>query len=597
LKAPIVSTVGAFFNSRGSAGGAFPEGLLPCAAFMSALEADLASAPLDSAPALLASAMRARGFERLTPVQEAVLAPEVVGRDLRISSQTGSGKTVAIGFLLAETVAEKLERVPGRRHAMPRGLVIAPTRELAVQLGQELEWLYADVGARVGVVTGGVPMDRELRILANAPDLVVGTPGRMLDHLRRKSLSLESVHSLVLDEADELLDMGFEEDLLAILGFAPEERRTHLVSATFAPAVVALADRMQDAPMRIEGTPLGAANVDIDHVAVLVGDTRRTDAVVNLLLLHPEEKTLVFVRTRADTADLAESLAEAGFSARALHGDMTPRERTTTFHDFRSGGLRVLVATDVAARGLDVQDVTRVVQVDLPESSEVFTHRSGRTGRAGRRGTNLLLIPEKARARANAILRGARVKVRFETVPDATAVLEAADARLGREVAEAPPATDERMRRIAEGLLEGKEPADVVAFLLERSKHAGPCAPRPVAKPRSERAGGFVTYQVNWGADRGADARRLLAIVCRRGGLGRADVGSIRIGARSSSVDVVEEMAPRFDAAVRRPDRRDPDVRFRRWQAGGPPERTTSGSRPPARRAPATSQRHGHAAR
>ncbi len=561
------------------------------------VESDLRSDALDAAPALLASAMRARGFERLTPVQEAVLAPEVIGRDLRISSQTGSGKTVAIGFLLAETVGERVEPTEGRRRAMPRGLVIAPTRELAVQLGSELEWLYADHGARVGVVTGGVPMDRELRILASAPDLLVGTPGRLLDHLRRKSLSLEALRALVLDEADELLDMGFEEDLDAILGFAPAERRTHLVSATFAPAVVALADRLQQSPMRIEATPLGAANGDIDHVAVLVGDTRRIDAVVNLLLLQPEEKTLVFVRTRADTADLAEALAEAGFSARALHGDMTPRERTTTFHDFRTGGLRVLVATDVAARGLDVQDVTRVLQVDLPENSEVYTHRCGRTGRAGRRGTNLLLVPERARAKAHAILRGARVKVRFEPVPDAAAVLEAADARLTRELSDAPAAEDARLRRLAEGLLAGKDPAEVVALLLARSRHAGPCAPRAVSAPSSDRAGGFVTYQVNWGADRGADARRLLALVCRRGGLGRADVGSIRIGARSSSVDVAEEAAPRFDAAVRRPDRRDPDVRFRRWQAAPPERSSQGGARPPSRRPRPAAQRHGHAAR
>ncbi|MBC7171188.1 MAG: DEAD/DEAH box helicase [Polyangiaceae bacterium] len=416
--------------------------------------------------------------------------------------------------------------------------------------------------------------------------MIVGTPGRLLDHLRRQSLSLESIGAIVLDEADELLDMGFEEDLDAILGFAPTERRTHLVSATFAGNVIALANRMQNAPLRIEGTPLGAANGDIDHVAILVGDTSRIAAIVNLLLLHPDDKTLLFVRTRADTSDLAAALAEAGFSARALHGDMTPRERTATFQDFRTGAIRILVATDVAARGLDVQDVTRVVQVDLPESSEVLTHRSGRTGRAGRRGTNVLLVPDRARAKAQGLLRGARVNARFEPVPSPAAVLEGADARFREELAEATPIEDERLSRLASELLEGKDPHELVRLLLERSKHAGPCAPRPVAVPRTDRSGSFVTFQVNWGADQNADARRLLALVCRRAGLGRGDVGAIRVGPRSSTIDVAEEAAARFESAVRKPDRRDPDIRFRRWE-GPVPERREGGgggARPPMRR-------------
>ncbi len=540
------------------------------------------SSSLDAAPERLATAMRARGFEQLTPVQQAVLEPEAAGRDLRISSQTGSGKTVAIGLLLAEHVSERVPREGSARTATPRALVIAPTRELAVQLARELTWLYADLGARVGVVTGGVPMERELRILASSPDVLVGTPGRLHDNLRRRTLALSSIEALVLDEADELLDMGFEEDLDAILGHAPAERRTHLVSATFAPAVVALADRMQRAPRRVEGTPLGAANVDIEHVAVLVGTTPRLDAVVNVLLANPDEKTLVFVRTRADASALAEELAAAGFASRALHGDMTPRERTTTFQDFRTGAVRVLVATDVAARGLDVHDVGRVLQVDLPENADVFTHRSGRTGRAGRRGTNVLLVPEGARARAHAILRGARVKVRFEPGPDARAIREAADARLARALDESIAAGDAEHgeHALAEALLAGRDPRDVVAFLLARSKHAGPCEPREVVAPRTDRSGAFVAFQVSWGADRGADPRRLLALVCRRGGLGRADVGSIRVGPRSSFVDVAEEVAQRFDAAVRRPDRRDPHVRFRRFD-GAPLERGEGGARPP----------------
>ena len=321
----------------------------------------------------IAAALRDKGFERLTPVQEAVLEPELDGRDLRISSQTGSGKTVAIGLAVRGIVADATE--PG-----PRVIVITPVRELARQVEEELRWLYAPVGARVISVTGGSGYRDELRALRTRPAVVVGTPGRLRDHLERKSLDAARVAAVVLDEADRMLDMGFREEVEAILSATPEGRRTHLVSATFPREVKALADRFQNDPAIIQGTPLGAANQDIEHIIHLVQPDERLHALVNLLLLTPGAHTLIFARTRADVAEIADHLGEAGFVIGMLSGEMEQAERNRALAAFKAGRLDALVATDVAARGIDVVDIARVIHAEPPGDADAYTHRSGPMG-------------------------------------------------------------------------------------------------------------------------------------------------------------------------------------------------------------------------
>jgi ATP-dependent RNA helicase DeaD len=603
---------------------------------------------LEAAPFGLEAVLRTRGFERLTPIQAAVLDPEMAGRDLRICSQTGSGKTVALGFVLGESVRTHADRVPADdRMGRPSALVIAPTRELAAQLTRELSWLYGTWRVGVVGVTGGAAYDAELRGLRRHPALVVGTPGRLHDHLRRGSLSLDSLTTLVLDEADEMLDMGFEEELDAIRAFAPDERQSLLVSATFGHRVARVADRLQRDPVWIHGTPLGVANQDITHIGMLVDNRLRADAVVNVLLRNPDDKTLVFVKTRAATQELAAFLAGQGFSARALTGEMTHRERTQTFGDFRGGVVHVLVATDVAARGLDVSDIGRVIQVDPPQNAEVFTHRGGRTGRAGKSGENVLLVPPRSRRKAEELFRAAKVRATFAAPPTPREIELAADARLVERIRKSvrPAAVDAAPldtdgvdsdgeagaiearearrprkpgrpdpRALAVRLLAEADAIDVVAHLVSQIGHAGPCAPRhlPVVhlgpasaqdrdaartphrrspdgsrfapdKPRKEGGrGSFVTFQVSWGERAGADPRRLLAVVCRRGRIGRDDVGTISIARDSSTVDVAVPKVAAFEVAVRQPDHRDPHVRFRRWRppAGGAPRGVRRAAQP-----------------
>ncbi len=331
-------------------------------------------------------------------------------------------------------------------------------------------------------------------------------------------------------------------------------------------------------------------------------------------------KTLLFVRTRIGSAELARSLADLGFRSRALNGEMSHRERTQTFADFKSGAVQYLAATDVAARGLDVQDISRVIQVDLPNNADVFTHRCGRTGRAGRTGQNIVLISPKGRYSLERLAKGARVKVRYETVPQREQILAAAEQRVVERAQSPVPPLPEQLE-LADRLLDGFPAREVLARLLAHMDLNGVCEPRDVRSPeggkkkrkkdrdrdrgdrdrgdrgrdrfsdnrsddRGDRprrprkdSGDFVKFQVSWGAQRGADPRRLLALVCRRGDLSRDDVGAIRVAPRSSMIEIARGRASDFESIVKRPDPRDPHVHFRRWQDDGPPRREGGGQR------------------
>ncbi len=546
----------------------------------------------------LTKALVQKGFETLTAVQLAVLDPALAGRDLRITSQTGSGKTVAIGFALRPFVAEKAPRDRDRGPAAlarPRALVVAPTRELAKQVEEELSWLYAPLGVRVVSVTGGASVRDERRALAGGPAVVVGTPGRLLDHLKRGAIDGTELGGVVLDEADRLLDMGFREDLEAILAFVPEGHRTHLVSATFPREVKALADATQKDPVHVEGTRLGAANADIDHVVYLIESRQRVDALVNLLLAYPDEQMLVFARTRADVADVAHDLRDAGFQAAPLSGEMDQAARNRALAAFKKGELRVLVATDVAARGIDVQDIARVVHFEPPTDTDSYTHRSGRTGRAGRKGTSSILASPGELSRTLQLLKRAGVVHRFEAIPSAESIRARADERTaaaltGDEAEETAP-LDERTWALAERIVAAGNVTRAVARLLAATRYAGAAEPRVVRviEPRAPRGhegaqrparrerhdrggvrsqgghgGSWVPFRVSWGRDKLADPRRLLAMVCRRGQIRGSDVGSIRVDRSYSTVDVAGHVADAFAKATAAPDPREPGVIIRR---------------------------------
>jgi len=569
----------------------------------------------------LSDALTQRGFTALTAVQEAVLDPALADRDLRIASQTGSGKTLAIGFVLSPA----LEALDPTQRGGPFALLIAPTRELAAQLAKELTWLFESQPIGVAVVAGGASYRDEMYMLRSKPRIVVGTPGRLLDHLNRGSIDPSKVGAVVLDEADQMLDLGFRDELESILAQTPEARRTHLVSATFSREVLSLAQRYQQKAVMVEGTVLGAANHDIAHVAHVVKPHELESAIINLLLMAPGERTLMFVRTRADASDLSEALGKSGFFSLPLSGELEQRERNKTLEAFRSGGVMTLVATDVAARGLDVPDVSRVIHVDPPGDAEGLTHRSGRTGRAGKKGVSIVLVPPAGRERVKTMFRRARIEAAWLPVPGAKEIAKNADDRLFTEMAEqVATAGDDKLASLAKRLLEAHDPQALVTALLSRAGHGGPCdarqvstvaaEPRQVAPMRGQYERGndrgpahgqergqdrarhaYTPFRITWGENHGADPRRLLAMVCRRGEITGDQVGAIRIGPDDSTFEVSMTSSGNFTRNVKKPDPRNPKVWITPMEMAPSPQAQRRGSgsawpQPTARSEPQASE-------
>ncbi len=529
---------------------------------------------LADVPGPLADAMRRRGFADLTSVQRSVLEAASEARDLRISSQTGSGKTVAIGLALAPHLTEPAASGRGRG---PSVLLLVPTRELAVQVRDELRWLFAGVrGLGIDVVIGGTSLGAERQTLARGPRIVVGTPGRTLDHLKTGALVSTAVEHVVLDESDRMLDMGFREELEAILERMPRERRTHLVSATFPGPVRKLADRFQREVLHVEGTRLGAANSDIEHVAHIVARGECYATLVNLLLLNQGARCLVFVERRLDTSALAERLSGDGFPVQAFSGELAQAQRTRTLEAFRNGAIKTLISTDVAARGIDVPDIELVVHVDPPGDTDSYVHRSGRTGRAGRPGRSVLLVPQRARGHVARLLGTGRIEADWRPAPSASKVRKQLRKLHRQQVHErlaVEEAPTQQQIDYAKGLLDGRDPAAVVAMLLDMAQPTPIC--EPMALSEAPPAGshrdtpGFVRFTINWGERGGAAPNRLLGHVCRRGQIQGHSVGAIEIGATESSFDVDARAAGRFEKLVRKPDSRDPKLRIVR--AGSAP--------------------------
>ena len=328
-----------------------------------------------------------------------MLRPEAEGRDILVSAQTGSGKTVAFGLAMASDLVGAGEKVPNS--GVPLGLVIAPTRELALQVAQELRWLYAQAGARIVACVGGMDPHAERRALAAGAEIVVGTPGRLRDHLERGALDLSRLAAVALDEADEMLDMGFREDLEFILDATPESRRTLLFSATMPKAIVALAQKVpaQRPAHRGQGRRMSAMPTsNIAPFASMRARPKRPSSTCCATSIRPPPSSSA--TPARPSRHLQAMLQERGFSAALLSGELGQHERNLSIQALRDGRARVCVATDVAARGLDLPTVGLVIHADLPHDAEALQHRSGRTGRAGRKGVSVLLVPPKARRRA-----------------------------------------------------------------------------------------------------------------------------------------------------------------------------------------------------
>jgi ATP-dependent RNA helicase DeaD len=512
----------------------------------------------DNLPGPLSEALAARNYERPTAVQAAVLAAEADGRDLIVSAQTGSGKTVAFGIAMAAQLLDPNGSLPFTR--VPLALVIAPTRELALQVSRELAWLYAKAGGRIATCVGGMDASKERRALSQGANIVVGTPGRLRDHLERGALDLSELRVAVLDEADEMLDMGFREDLEEILDATPDGRRTLLFSATMPKPIVALARRYQKDAHRISATGDERGHGDISYQAVTVAPADIEHAVVNLLRFHEADSALLFCATRDNVRHLHASLVERGFSAVALSGEHSQNERNQALQALRDGRARVLVATDVAARGIDLPNLSLVIHVELPRDAETLQHRSGRTGRAGRKGIAVLIVPYPRRKRVESVLRGARIEAQWIKPPTPDDIVRRDRERL-LETLLAPVESDEQDEALARQLLQRKSPEEIAAALVRMHRSgmpgpeelvdqgSGPGLPREGPRPGFEDT---VWFRMDIGRRHNADPRWILPLLCRRGHITKNEIGAIRISAGETIFEIPRAAAGRFVAACKR---------------------------------------------
>ena len=361
------------------------------------------------------AALGALGYEEPTPVQREAIPPLLAGRDVLGQAATGTGKTAAFALPLLHVLTPKAEA--GNRLG---ALILVPTRELAMQVAEAVHKYGKAMGIIAVPIYGGSPMETQLRQLKRGVDVVVATPGRALDHIRRKSLRLSGIKVVILDEADEMLDMGFAEDLEAILNETPKERQTALFSATLPPRIAEIANRHLKNPVRVridrEVVPAGSAP-RVRQVAYVVGRAHKMATLGRVLDVENPTSAIVFCRTRTEVDELTESLNGRGYRAEALHGGLSQEQRDRVMKKFRANTADLLIATDVAARGLDVEHVSHVVNYDVPTSAEAYVHRIGRTGRAGRDGVAITL----AEPREHRLLRNieflTKQKIQIAAVP------------------------------------------------------------------------------------------------------------------------------------------------------------------------------------
>jgi ATP-dependent RNA helicase DeaD len=524
---------------------------------------------LGAHPSLL-PALVERGITEPTAVQRAILESDPAA-DLMVSAQTGSGKTVAFGLSIAPTVLGEAARFTA---GGPLALVVTPTRELAMQVARELTWLYAHTGAAIATCIGGMDLGRERKALARGPHFVVGTPGRLCDHLERGALALDRLRVVVLDEADEMLDLGFRDELERILDAMPAQdaRRTLLFSATIPPGIAALARRYQHDAVRIATADDRQPHADIDQRAIAIRPADRVAATVNVLRFHEARAALVFTATREGVQDLARELGARGFSVVALSGDLSQRERTNALAQVRDGRARVLVATDVAARGLDLPELELVVHADLPNNRDIMIHRSGRTGRAGRKGTSVLLVPLARRGFVERVLATKASPIAWTPAPTAAEIVERDLGRLDADIANEIAALGDRDRELGR-VLAARISADDLAALVVRSHLSAAPAPAPI-QPLDERSprrdagrdgrapADYVVFRVNIGRRGNADPKWLIPALCRRGGVDRRSIGRIRILERETHVEIARSHAEAFAAAAAKPDARDRKIQI-----------------------------------
>jgi ATP-dependent RNA helicase DeaD len=361
-------------------------------------------------------AITAMGFEEASPIQEKAIPIALTGKDIIGQAQTGTGKTAAFGIPILQKIDTDKESV--------QAIVIAPTRELAIQVSEEINRLAKYTGIRSLPIYGGQSIERQIKALKNRPQIITGTPGRLLDHIKRKTLRLHHISMAVLDEADEMLDMGFLEDIERILKETPKEKQTLLFSATMPRPIQSLAERFMNHPEIIKIQAKEVTSPTVEQVYYEVSERQKFDVLSRLLDVENPELTIVFGRTKRRVDELNDALNKRGYMADGLHGDLNQNQRDVVMKKFREGSIEILVATDVAARGIDVSGVTHVYNFDIPQDPDSYVHRIGRTGRAGKTGVAATFVTPREIGQLRTIEKASKSKIHRKSVPTVAEALE-----------------------------------------------------------------------------------------------------------------------------------------------------------------------------
>lgn len=507
----------------------------------------------DVVPAL-SEALQDRKYLTLTPVQKAVLSSKLGDSDALVSAQTGSGKTVAFGLAIAPTILGLDEQFT--QPELPLALIVTPTRELAMQVKAELQWLYKIAKAQIASCVGGMDMRNERRALERGTHIVVGTPGRLRDHIERGSLDVKKLKAVVLDEADEMLDLGFRDDLEFILKTSPKDRRTLLFSATVPKTIINLAKNYQRDAVRISTQNEQEQHHDIEYQAITIAPNDKENAIINILRFTDAKTALVFCGTRATVNHMTSRFANRGFSVVALSGELSQEQRTHALNSIRSGRSKICIATDVAARGIDIQDLQLVIHADLPKNHESLLHRSGRTGRAGKKGTSALMVPYQSRRFVDRLLQRANIDAQWIRPPSVEDILK----RDRERVLEDPALHDEISedeRIFAKEILSRHSPEQIATALL-RQHMSNQTAPEelldegPPSKPQKQDRNfkNSVWFSLSVGSNDDAEPRWLLPMLCRTTHLTKSDIGAIRVQPAKTFIELSADCVDRFNEAL-----------------------------------------------
>lgn len=493
-------------------------------------------------------AVERMGFSEMTEIQEKSIPPLLEGRDVIGKSNTGTGKTAAFSLPIIEKITEE-----SRRYV--NALILCPTRELAMQACEEIcKFSKFKKCVKPVAVYGGASMERQIHALKNGANIVIGTPGRVLDHLRRRTLKLQNLSTIVLDEADEMLNMGFREDIEAVLAEIPEERQTVLFSATMPPAILQITKQYQTDPVMVK-IQSAAKTVDlIDQFYVSVPMGRKTDALHLLLTDKKPQSTMIFCNTKKMVDELTEALISRGFPAIGLHGDMKQAQRTQVMNSFKSGRSTILIATDVAARGIDVKGIDMVFNYDLPQDHEYYIHRIGRTGRAGKAGTAYSIVSgRKQELELRDISRYTKADIKEAAIPSSAEIKANALSAMKESIIESCNAEiSEDAKRLAEGLIEtGTSAEELLSAILQKqvsdTMKTLPLfdVPRPITRKNGERQElrNTVRVHINVGRKERMAPNFILGALVDATGLAGSEFGKIDIYDKFTTVEVPKEEA------------------------------------------------------